>query len=315
VLELGVGVLLITDIYRWGAAGALVLLTAFTGLIGVTLAAGRRPACGCFGSLNSTPAGAKDIMRNAVLGLVAVLALVTDSEAGGATAARWLMARGGYFWLTAALLLTAFACIGLLTSAVVQLLRQQGRLLLRVEHLEGHLGEIAADPGPSASSLSLWTPRPAPVVALPDRHGRVVLLSELVGPLQQALLLFTDPTCPACEIVIAELRQIAAQLARTTNLVMVLQRSPGTEAETPPVDATVLFDADGSAAARFGVEGVPTAVLIAADGMISRPPCPGQVPIRQLLASLTTQTAQPLPAASASPAARAAWLKRETEPA
>jgi hypothetical protein len=314
VLELGIGVLLVTDIYRWGAAGALVLLAAFTALIGVTLAAGRRPACGCFGSLSSSPAGAKDIVRNAVLGLVAVVALVTDSGARGASVARWLTARGGYFWLTAALLLVAFGGIGVLTSAVVQLLRQQGRLLLRIEHLEGHLGEVGADPAPPVSSLSLWTPRPAPGIALPDRYGRVLFLSELVGPLLPTLLLFTDPVCPACETVIAELHRIAGELARTTNLVMILQRSATAEAAIPPLDATVVFDADGSTAASFGVEGVPTAVLITPDGMISQPPCPGHLPIRQLLASLTTPAAPAAPAAPASPAERITRPKRETEP-
>ena len=41
----------------WGALGALTLLFLFTAVIGVHLARGRNPNCGCFGRLFSAPTG------------------------------------------------------------------------------------------------------------------------------------------------------------------------------------------------------------------------------------------------------------------
>lgn len=58
-------------------AAAIVMLTAFTALILVNLARGRRPACACFGAWRPTPLGWKHVVRNLVL--VAMAAVSTLS--------------------------------------------------------------------------------------------------------------------------------------------------------------------------------------------------------------------------------------------
>ena len=58
-----------------GAALALVLLAAFTVVIGRTLAAGRRPPCHCFGARSNTPLGPDAIVRNAALAALALVVL------------------------------------------------------------------------------------------------------------------------------------------------------------------------------------------------------------------------------------------------
>jgi uncharacterized membrane protein YphA (DoxX/SURF4 family) len=74
--ELCVGAALIAGLVRPVAAvAALVMLVAFTGLIGLRLAEGKRPACACFGAWSSTPIGPMHLVRNGVLIVLAVIAL------------------------------------------------------------------------------------------------------------------------------------------------------------------------------------------------------------------------------------------------
>ncbi len=60
-----------------GAILALILLTMFSALIARSLRAGRTPPCFCFGNLSSQPISNLDLVRNAALGILAVVALVS----------------------------------------------------------------------------------------------------------------------------------------------------------------------------------------------------------------------------------------------
>ena len=76
-VELGVGALLMVQLQRHAVAWAAVaLFVAFTSLLGLRLAQGKRPPCACFGSLSSKPIGPGHVARNLVLIGVAVLAAV-----------------------------------------------------------------------------------------------------------------------------------------------------------------------------------------------------------------------------------------------
>lgn len=54
----------------------IALLIAFTALIVLRLAQGRRPPCACFGSWSATPLGWRHLVRNAALIVVAIVAVV-----------------------------------------------------------------------------------------------------------------------------------------------------------------------------------------------------------------------------------------------
>ena len=76
-VELAVGALLVTQLARRPAAAvALVMLAAFTGLLVLRLREGRRPPCACFGAWSAKPLGLGHLVRNGVLIVVAVVALV-----------------------------------------------------------------------------------------------------------------------------------------------------------------------------------------------------------------------------------------------
>jgi hypothetical protein len=77
IVELVVGALLIAQLARRAAAiAAAVLLLAFTALLIVRLLQGRRPPCACFGSLSPKPIGWGNVVRNAVLIVLATIVVI-----------------------------------------------------------------------------------------------------------------------------------------------------------------------------------------------------------------------------------------------
>ncbi len=74
-VEIGLGAALLVQWQRHAVAWvAVALFAAFTALLGLRLAQGRRPPCACFGSLSSRPIGAVHIVRNIGLLAMGVLA-------------------------------------------------------------------------------------------------------------------------------------------------------------------------------------------------------------------------------------------------
>jgi peroxiredoxin/uncharacterized membrane protein YphA (DoxX/SURF4 family) len=70
--ELIVALALVVDRRTWiGALGALVLLVAFTAVVIVNVARGRRPSCHCFGRLHASRIGWSTVARNTLLGSLA----------------------------------------------------------------------------------------------------------------------------------------------------------------------------------------------------------------------------------------------------
>ncbi|HUQ15689.1 MAG TPA: MauE/DoxX family redox-associated membrane protein [Gemmatimonadales bacterium] len=138
--ELGAGlVLLPVATAWWGAVAALALLALFLSVIGYSLARGRRPDCHCFGQLHSAPIGSRTVIRNLVLtGLAALVVAQPGREPGPGL----LSLIGGI--TTAMGTAIGIALVALAAAAVngwlfANLLRQNGRLLLRLDALEERL--------------------------------------------------------------------------------------------------------------------------------------------------------------------------------
>src|SRR5215208_3574986 len=136
--ELAVAVaLILASSAWWGAVGALVLLLLFVVGIAANLARGRKPECRCFGQLHSEPAGWKTLVRNGVLAAVAGFVVWRGYGGAGPSAVGWLAG------LSTAQLLGLSVGVVLLGMVAAQwwfllaLLRQNGRLAMRVEALEG----------------------------------------------------------------------------------------------------------------------------------------------------------------------------------
>lgn len=66
---------------RPGAIGALALLTPFTAVLARAVAAGSQTPCNCFGTARAEPVSWVDVVRNVMLGALAVASL-TAAEPG-----------------------------------------------------------------------------------------------------------------------------------------------------------------------------------------------------------------------------------------
>ena len=209
--ELAVAVALIpVSTAWWGALGALALLLLFTAGIGINLARGRQPECHCFGQLHSAPAGWSTLFRNGALAGVSGYVLWEGREGAGPSAISWLGALS-----TAQLLLFigGLLVLGFLAAVswfLVHLLRQNGRLLVRLEALEQRIasGEGAApaqdQPAENGAQQAPGLPvgTQAPTFSLQGLYSETLTLEALRAPGKPVMLLFTDPNCGPCNALL-----------------------------------------------------------------------------------------------------------------
>jgi methylamine utilization protein MauE len=240
------GLLVPSTTGRPAALAASALAIAFSAVVARTLRSGKRPDCGCFGSLSAAPIGWTTLARNAALvalaGAVAVRPAPAlgwvESASGGGTA---LLLLQGWLWF--------------------ELLRRYGRALGRIAELESD------DDEPSPLEVGDEAPR----FALPDLHGRLVSLESLLEESEETLLLFTNPSCGACEVVLAD--------PAASGAVVVSNRSAGVGQH----GGTVLLDEESKVMELYRVAAVPTAVLVDRNGRVAVPPVVGATGVVELV--------------------------------
>ena len=172
----------------WGATGGLALLALFTLTICPNLLRGRAPQCHCFGHSNSAPVGWNTVVRYALLGGLAALVIVPGATDGGGSVVAW----GTSLIQAHPLAVAVSMLIAAQVRTLLQLLQQNGRLMLRLEAAERRLGIIHNKPG-------LLIGAPAPFFQVRGLGGQVVtseFFRELTVP---TLLVFVDAGCGPCE--------------------------------------------------------------------------------------------------------------------
>jgi peroxiredoxin/uncharacterized membrane protein YphA (DoxX/SURF4 family) len=312
VVELAVAVALIPTGSAWaGAVGALALLLLFIAAIALNLARGHKPDCRCFGQLHSSPVGWRTLVRNALLAAVAAFVVWQGRDDSGSSATGWLRDLAPAevaAAIAAAIVLAALAVLGWF---VLNLLRQQGRLLLRVEGLERQLssgGQAAPSAtGQAQPEAGLPVGAPAPGFHLSGLHGETLTLDALRAARKPILLLFTDPNCGPCNALAPEVgRWQRAHAADLT--IAVITRGTADESRAKSAEhglANVLLQADNEVADAYRVQGTPSAVIVGPDGTIASGLAGGADEIQALLRSVGTradvasQTAVAVPDATA----------------
>src|SRR5215212_6599034 len=157
----------------WGAVGALALLLLFVAGIGTNLALGRKPDCHCFGQLHSAPAGWKTLTRNGVLAVIAGFIVWQGRDGAGPSVVSWL---GKLSATQSVALVAGLVVLGLFAVQwwfMVHLLRQNGRLLVRLEALEARLGTGGGEaPSQNGAQRAAGLPvgTQAPSFSLPGLH-------------------------------------------------------------------------------------------------------------------------------------------------
>jgi thiol-disulfide isomerase/thioredoxin/uncharacterized membrane protein YphA (DoxX/SURF4 family) len=277
----------------WGAGAGVGLLAVFSAAIAVNLARGRRPDCHCFGQLSSEPIGWSTVLRNLALIAAGAFVIVAGREGGQINALAWLRTLS-----VAEVAMMALAAVALALSAIavwllLQLLGQHGRLLLRMEAIDGRL---AALPGGNAGTFDYPPPdsRPqaglapgtrAPAFDLKGLYGERMTLDALRSAGKPVLLLFGDPNCGPCNALMPDVARWQRELAGTLT-VSVISRGEveANQAKRGEHGLTqVLLQEDWEVSNSFQAAGTPTAVLVRADGAIGSYVASGAEEIRALV--------------------------------
>jgi peroxiredoxin len=283
----------------WGALGALTLLILFMAGIGASLARGRRPDCHCFGQLHSAPAGWGALLRNATLAAVAAL-LAWHAWQGdvGLSAVGWIAALSGAELAVLAGVLVVLVALIAQWSLLVALLRQNGRLLARLDGFDRLLAEAGLshpNGSPVGSHEGLGVGVPAPSFDLPEaREGRVSLDSMRAAG-KPVLLLFTDSDCRPCGALLPEVRRW--QRDHAGELVVALVSSGPLEANRSIAADHDLrnfgVQAGEEVTDAFDVYGTPSAVLVLPDGAVGSQVAAGPEEIRALVARTAVTAPSP----------------------
>ena len=182
-------------------------------------------------------------------------------------------------WVLLGVFLFAMVSLGWL---LVQVLRQHGRLLLRIEALEGSrdaLETSAVDP--ARGGLPLATSFPP--FRLPDLHGEEVGLEDFET---RVLLVHWSPECGFCKEIAADLARLQTDLRRRkTELVLVSYGSPESNRalmEAHGLDCSVLLQSDAETIEGFARMGTPVAYLVDEKGRIAKPVAVGAREVPEL---------------------------------
>jgi len=182
----------------------------FVAGIGINLARGRKPDCHCFGQLHSAPAGWKTLVRNGVLAAVAGFVLWEGYDGAGSSAVAWL---GALSTAQVLGLLGGVLVLALLAGQwwfLVHLLRQNGRLLVRLEAVETTLAEGGSVVAPSENGTPVHQAEGIPVgseapeFSLSGLHGETLTLDALRSSGKPVMALFTDPGCGPCNAMLPD---------------------------------------------------------------------------------------------------------------
>ena len=298
--ELAVAVALIpTSTAWWGALGALALLVLFVAGISINLARGRKPDCHCFGQLHSAPVGWSTLLRNGVLAAVAGLILWEGREGVGPSAVSWLGALSSVQLLLLAGGLFALGLLAVEGWFLIHLLRQNGRLLVRLELLEQRVasGEGAAPEAEAPQAepeAGLPVSTEAPAFSLRGLYGETLTLEALRARGKPVMLLFTDPNCGPCTAMLPELGRWQQEHAGRLTVTLISRGTPE-ENRTKSAEhglTSVLLQGDWEVSEAYQVAGTPSAVIVEPDGKVGSPVAAGPEAIRSLVARTGGEPAQ-----------------------
>ena len=273
----------------WGAVGALALLILFVAGIVINLARGRKPDCHCFGQLHSAPAGWSTLIRNGVLAALAGFVVWQGGESAGPSAVSWM---GSLSALQSVALIVGLLLLGFLAAQwwfLTHLLRQNGRLLVRLETLEARMtdggGAPSRDGVQQAHPSGLPVGSEAPSFTLSGLYGEKLTLESLRAPGKPVLLLFTDPNCGPCNALLPEIGRWQQEHAEKL-VVSPVSRGGAGENRAKNAEhgvANVALQEDWEVARAYQVAGTPSAVIIQPDGRVGSPVVGGSEAIRSLV--------------------------------
>ncbi|MGB7925697.1 MAG: redoxin domain-containing protein [Pyrinomonadaceae bacterium] len=174
--------------------------------------------------------------------------------------------------LTAVVILLSLILISL-WLVLYQLVKQQGRMLLRLDGLEGRahaVGQAAAH-GVQIGLGGLRTGQPFDAFSLPDLTGRTVALEDLRG--RRALIVNWSPQCGFCEMIAPDLAKLQAHL-RKRDVQMIFVSCSDADSnrrliEEHGLECPVLLLKNSTELKAFESMGTPAAYLLDEQGRVA----------------------------------------------
>ena len=163
-----------------------------------------------------------------------------------------------------------------------QFVRQNGRILLRLEAIEKRLGKGPAEERRKPAGLPIGAT--APDFELPDLAGVRRKLSQFRG--KDVLLIFFGPKCGFCTKMAADLAALTADGSGGRPIPIVVTNGDADEnrklVEQFGIRCVVLLQEEMEVAALYRAQGTPTGYRIDAEGRIASELAIGAEPLLKL---------------------------------
>ena len=197
--------------------------------------------------------------------------------------------------------------LGIETWLIIQLMRQNGRLLSRIEALEVRLPAALEAPNVVSTTFGQGfdVDVPAPNFELTTSDGKSRTLSSFLDSSKQVLLVFIDPQCSPCTHLLPRVAQWQQSYASHLEIVVV---SSGAQQAHQSINIpllNLLLQKHREVGELYGIGGTPSAILIDRNGLIASKIAAGAEAIERLVSlvvqsnSLSLQLPQLFPFASA----------------
>jgi peroxiredoxin len=187
---------------------------------------------------------------------------------------------GTLTWVAIGVLGAAVAGLGLI---VVQLMGQQGRLLLRLEELaNSHAGHGHDGADPRLPALPVGTAVES--FRLPSANGRDVALDDFHG--RKILLVHWSPQCGFCREIAGDLAELQTDLTKRKTELLLLSYGEADAnralAEEHGLECPIGLQDGSSQVATFSGFGTPAAYLVDEEGRIESPLALGATDVPKL---------------------------------
>ena len=196
-----------------------------------------------------------------------------------------------YTLLTAVVILLSLILLSL-WLVLYQLIKQQGRMLLRLDGLEGGLpaNQQGAVRGVQIAPRGLGVGKPFDSFSLPDLTGRTVALEDFRG--RRVLIVNWSPQCGFCDMIAPDLAKLQADLGKR-NVQLLLVSSADADAnrklmEEHGLEYPVLLLKDQAKLKAFEGMGTPVAYLLDEQGRVAQPIASGANEVPELAREAAT---------------------------
>ncbi|HEY1688422.1 MAG TPA: MauE/DoxX family redox-associated membrane protein [Solirubrobacteraceae bacterium] len=290
------GMLLGRGSARWAALAAALMLLVFACAIGLSLRRGKAHECHCFGQLSASAIGFATFVRTVLLAVLAAAVTAVGWDGSGPSATGWVGSLDEAVAIALAAGIVVFGIVALQGWLLLVLLRQNGRLLRRLEAVEARLGGSGAPGGVGGGKLAADAPaglpvgREAPDFALAELGGEWRTRKSLLVAGVPLLLVFSDPACGSCSTLLPDIAGWQRQQANAMTVALLSRGSADRNRAMLEEHGLVyvLLDEDGSTFRAYEASGTPSAVVIDAEGRIVSPLARGTVEVRLLAARIAS---------------------------